>query len=403
MGRKRQGPVRINNGLTWYCRLHIPEKLRGLAGKTRLIRSLETTDHNTALKRYGHVIQQLEDELQGLLSGDTLRQKVSNYQDSGLHPAEAAELILGVKELDPSSSTHESIYNAVAFGNELPISWEELIELWITTRNRKKARDLSAESINSARTAINQIKPYGQPSELTKQSVQRFVDEFPGKATTVQTRCRMLSALMEVGIRKDRLDANPFLKVDFDAEQRLEDKRLAFSDEQLRVLYKQSSNLLFLCLSGLRPGEYCSRRQKDVSHGILSVTDEPDISWRTKNIASIRRLPIPPGFQLTNPDHRVATKMTKLQKECKQLFNDKRLTPHSGRHKFYELSRRAGCDPMAIEAITGHAQKRQSSQYGSYSDDVLLREISKVWEFVNKNIINNNGHENQNTLSDTAT
>lgn len=198
MGRKRQGPVRINNGLTWYCRLHIPEKLRGLAGKTRLIRSLETTDHNTALKRYGHVIQQLEDELQHLLSDDTLRQKVNNYQDSGLHPAEAAELILGVKELDPSSSTHESIYNAVAFGNELPISWDELIELWITTRNRTKARDLSAESINSARTAISQIKSYGQPSELTKQSVQRFIDEFPGKATTVQTRCRMLSAMMEV-------------------------------------------------------------------------------------------------------------------------------------------------------------------------------------------------------------
>jgi hypothetical protein len=71
MGRKSHGPVRLNNGLTYYARLSVPIKLRALAGKTRLIRSLETTNHSVALKRYGTVMQQLEQELDRLINGGT--------------------------------------------------------------------------------------------------------------------------------------------------------------------------------------------------------------------------------------------------------------------------------------------------------------------------------------------
>ena len=48
MGRKSHSPVRLNKGLTYYARLSVPLKLRALSGKTRLIRSLETTNHSIA-------------------------------------------------------------------------------------------------------------------------------------------------------------------------------------------------------------------------------------------------------------------------------------------------------------------------------------------------------------------
>ena len=67
MGRRRKGPVQLNGGDTWYARLWVPEKDRKTASKGTLIRSLKTTNHSEALKRYGAAYAELERELEGLL------------------------------------------------------------------------------------------------------------------------------------------------------------------------------------------------------------------------------------------------------------------------------------------------------------------------------------------------
>ncbi len=331
-------------------------------------------------------MEALEKELGSLLRGDSLRARIDNWKgnDAGLTAAEMAAGVLGVRELDEENPGHSVVFEAIANDADLPINWDELLELWIATRNRKKARVLSDESIKSAKTAIDQILPYGQPTTLTRQDVQRFIDEHKGKPTTVQTRCRMLSALIEVGIRKERIDSNVFTKLEFAAEPKVEDSRQAFTDDMLRTLRKENSPVFWLCLTGLRPGEYASRRPKDIEDGIVSITDEKDLNWRTKNIASIRRVPIPAGFTLMKEGLKVSTAMDYMQAEVKRLFNSSKVSPHSGRHTLYELSRRAGCDPLVVEAFTGHAAKRQSSQYGSFPDAVLIREAQKVWGFVDQ-------------------
>ena len=56
-----------------YCRLVVPTSLRDAAGRRQLTRSLQTDDHNTALRRYGGVLQELEKDLQRLLSEPSLR------------------------------------------------------------------------------------------------------------------------------------------------------------------------------------------------------------------------------------------------------------------------------------------------------------------------------------------
>ena len=139
-------------------------------------------------------------------------------------------------------------------------------------------------------------------------------------------------------------------------------------------------------MTGMRPGEYCSRREKDIINTIISIQDEPDIPRQTKNLASIRRVRKPLGFSLTKPSLAISTKMIYLRTEAKDRFNSKQITPHSGRHTFIELSRRAGCAPRVIDAITGHGKQSVSSQYDEYTDDILIREINKVWSFVSDNI-----------------
>ena len=48
-------------------------------------------------------------------------------------------------------------------------------------------------------------------------------------------------------------------------------------------------------------------------------------------------------------------------------MEDQLATPHSGRHTFYALSRRAGCDQGVIECLAGHNEvtgSRSAKKYG---------------------------------------
>ena len=78
------------------------------------------------------------------------------------------------------------------------------------------------------------------------------------------------------------------------------------------------------------------------------------------------------------------TRTNHWQKGIRKLINDQTCTPHSCRHTFYTLSRRAGCDRQVIEAIAGHTSEEGSQTakgYGRITDEVLRREPSKLWDF----------------------
>jgi integrase len=95
---------------------------------------------------------------------------------------------------------------------------------------------------------------------------------------------------------------------------------------------------------------------------------------------------LPPGFE--RPSNSPKTWRTHLRK----LITDKNVTPHSGRHFFIQTSRRAGCDSQVIAAICGHGSTVGSSTqrgYGEFTDDVLIREAEKVWNYVYSRILKN--------------
>ena len=163
MGRRRKGPVQLNGGDTWYARLWVPEKDRKAAGKGTLIRSLKTTNHSEALKRYGAAYAQLERELEGLLKpkglGD-LRERVEAIRGSNEAPAFLTDVLVGLDYDNPSKEA-VLVYKALQTGKQLPLSWEETVDLWVTTRNREKVRPVTGKTIKALQRCVESIQSFG--------------------------------------------------------------------------------------------------------------------------------------------------------------------------------------------------------------------------------------------------
>jgi len=134
VGRKKQGPYQKKSGGTYYCRLVVPTSLRDAAGRRQLTRSLKIDDHNTAIRRYGGVLQELKKELQRLLFEPSLRQKIAQnsapaFTPDGIYlsPMEKAAVLLGVLSFDESYIRHLQVLNAITGQEPMPVSWDEAL------------------------------------------------------------------------------------------------------------------------------------------------------------------------------------------------------------------------------------------------------------------------------------
>ena len=394
MGRHRAGPIRKGGGATYYARLTVPPELRARAGKTRLIRSLGTTNHGEALKRYGAVYTALEQELAALLAGDALRQKVSlatqpAFTPDGvdLPPAEKAALLLNTKELDENNAEHVAVFEAIKNQQPLAVTWDEGLATWQTERNRVKSRPLSKSSIYCTTKAVNSIRSYGEPHQITKQIIRQWIvdHEKQFSTTTVAGNFRLISSVVQCMVDTDELPSNPFKSISYTATVNKEDERRAFTDDELVKLSTEVPVLYWLCLTGMRPGEFASRLASDIDGDMLVIDEQPTLSWRPKTLSSYRRVPMPPGMELDTSKLKVQSRISRMGFDLRdRVTTDKTATPHSARHTFYELSRRADCDQRVIEVLTGHAKvsgSRSARNYGSMPDEVLKREIQKVWDF----------------------
>ena len=402
MPRRRAGPVRINGGHTWFARLTIPQRLRCQAGKTRLIRSLQTTDHSVALSRYSRVYASLEVELEALLRGNPLRVRIDlshlsedlssdDLKELHISPYEQATHVLGVAELEAGNKEHQAVYESIDKRKELPITWSELVQLWKDERSLSKTRSLAANSITNVEQAVKNISGMFEPSTLTKEDVRAWIKDQQTKVSdaTILVRFKTLKALINVGINEEKLFyVNPFNKVKFSAAKKPSEGKRPFTLEEMKMLKKEIPEIYLMCLTSLRPSEVASRSPQDVSDSIILIDDQPSIDWRPKTMSSYRRVPLPAnrideinGFWQTN-----LSQVKRWQRKLRKLIPDPKATPHSGRHTFITLSRQAGCDSRVIEAITGHASGKDGSQvmqgYGEFKDEVLVREAQKVWDFV---------------------
>ena len=376
--------------------LHVQHKDREVVGKERLLKSLQTTDHTEALKRYATALSQLERDLERLLKPETLRDRVEAWRDpeqlpgeTSLPPLELARLTLG--DFNPDNPTHVQVFDSFNTGQPLPPTWEEALELWV---KEAKRNDVSPSSIPKYKAVVENFSHIGLPHQITKQMVDEWIDQMEEEyePNTIKTKKGYLSAVYEVLIAKDKVNTlNPFKAVKYNPKIPLSAQRRPFTDSEIRLIHKKHPLVFQMILTGLRSGEFFSRNLEDLKDGFLTIDDQPTRNnWKPKTRSSYRRLPVPPGFCLVDHKAKVASKTTTHVRELRKDITDKTATVHSARHTFYSLSRRADCNDSVVEAISGHAKKegsRVAQSYGLFSDEVLLREAQKVWTFVNMHVL----------------
>ena len=397
MGRRKHGPRQLKKGGPFFAVLHVQQKDRPLVGKERLIKSLQTTDHTQAFKRYPTALSQLEKELEELLRPETLRERVEAVRDplvppgeTSLPPMELARLTLG--DFNPEDASHNAVFDSFNTGQPLPPSWDEALELW---EKEAKRRHLSPASVPKYQQVVQDFSPFGLPHQITKDIVREWIDEMEEEfaPNTIKTKKGYLGAVFEALITRDKIDTiNPFKAVKYQPEIPLAEQRRPFTDKEIKVIHQKHPHVFYMLMTGLRSGEFYSRIEEDLCKGFLVIDDQPSKdNWSPKTRSSYRRLPVPPEFQLDLHNIKVRSKSRVLARELRKDIKDKHAPVHSARHTFYSLSRRADCNDSVIEAISGHAKKegsRVAQSYGLFDDQVLLREAQKVWDFVNMDILN---------------
>lgn len=325
----------------------------------------------------------LEHELKQLLAGNRLRQQVEDAR-TGTYWVEEGNLV----PVDPIDAAvihgwerNEEILEALYDGKKLGPTWEELVQLYIRVKARTRARPIAHRTIKAVQLAVNRVVGLCQPKDLNKQHVQRLIGtmEQTLRPVTVRQQLSLLSSVITVAIRNDALDiVNPFTQVDYTAVQDLQVRR-AYTDAELRLL---DGPLLWLVLTGMRPAELATRTPGDIDAGVIIIKAAD--GWRPKTLNSERRVPLPTGVEIKGYSN-WNSELQRWRKQLRKLITDTTVTPHSGRHTFAELGRRSGVEPRVMEALMGHGSSvgaASTRAYGQYTDDVLHREMQKVWALV---------------------
>ena len=74
--------------------------------------------------------------------------------------------------------------------------------------------------------------------------------------------------------------------------------------------------------------------------------------------------------------------------QMRDMFpDDKRLVVHSCRHTFKTICRVVGMAHEISDAISGHLKQNispTSDGYGSYPDELLIKENQRVWDYLDE-------------------
>jgi hypothetical protein len=134
---------------------------------------------------YGATYAELEKELQILVNGPDFRERVAgatedhsmlikgHKKSTALTPIEAIEILL--ESYETSNLLHQHVLNYFVKGTELPIFWNEAVDLWIEVKSRESTWPPSPGSIAKAKRDCLFFTAYAQPSQINCYSLDKFV------------------------------------------------------------------------------------------------------------------------------------------------------------------------------------------------------------------------------------
>lgn len=397
MPRRLVGPLRIRaSNPCWFARYQYPRerweeaKLKGLP--MRRARSLKTTEHSTALVRWGPVYEELKQEALAALDGRLLtEERLAAHLDYPEGIFTAAEELSRQRFRGEGQEQHplwEEAFEALKT-RRLPTSWDDLIRKRQERALASSGRPLSKAWASTAHQAASEAAARGckRPAQIDKGMVRRLQAELPGSPQNRSKLMSVLSGLIQTGLEEDLLDlpSNPFKLVRWSAVTKPEDRYRPLSDHELQKLLACDDPLLtILAMTGLRSGELLSRRPEHLEGSMLQVCAVGD--WRPKTLSSTRRIAIPAALVPVLADA-MPFKASIQQNQSRLLRKVKALFPgavvHGLRHTYVTLARRAGMPLEVMQELLGHSKtERITGGYGAFPDGLLQEWAEKVYRVV---------------------
>jgi integrase len=293
----------------------------------------------------------------------------------------------------------------VALPTVEPFSVRDALNIWLSLGNRNEKT-----SVEMRRLAEEFSSHYdGDLRLLDKRTAIAF---FSAKSThrtraTLKKQHGLLRALCSASVDADLLQNNPFagLKIKFGLDSIVKE---GLNTSEIKAVF--SSDLLakneeidFLCtlslITGARIEELCQLTKSDFRRdgGIRFISINRETEKSTKNLQSIRNVPLHPNFvqyierYLTSretvfsfPASTYGKRSTAVDKRINRLIRHKLKMPttktfHSIRHTFKTLGRDAGIEKEISDCLTGHIGENDASRnYGEYSLETLYRAVSKL-------------------------
>ena len=413
-------PYRRPGKSGYYCRLMLP-KADG-KGYRAIVRSLGTSDHREARRRFPGAYARLQEEA-GLTDHSPqyirrrVQEAVESIEEGFSDIEEEVERISGQKlKRDINSgdyfltSKQETISNALMKKDPklIPPTWEEVIEAWGKRRERKKGTGPGISAINTIKLVIRELNQTSRnlnPLTLNEKETWEWIrwQEAKGiQSTTVQSKVAMLQAVMKAAFVVKLIPSDPLSRLEYQSAPG--ESYRSPTPEEYRAIWEnleclsELDNLLLqtLMLTGMRLDEPASRFGKHLNQeNVLSIESlEEPTPWKPKNSGSTRKVPLPDGLTLPGVDEErqifsqcnyrsgkfgktVAQRIkNKLWKEAK-LPQDKLLVIHSLRAGFIDALRTVQCPLEIEEAIVGHARV-QSKVHRGYGSGYPI-EVKREW------------------------
>lgn len=389
-----------SNSDVWYV------QIRDTAGKRHSL-SLETTDKETAMRRYGQAMKLLQERIRATEAGAKGKWTDEQIEDmrwqidaTEMDAQALAGRITGKGQQDEETgayldkSTQELAERL--HGIKPALTWEELIPKAESRYLQQSGKAYSPSWYEAIGLAIGDC-PFS-PEEATPENIGLWIQAMQSRGLapkTIQLRCSGLSGLINSGIKTGwRTDlVNGFGMVDYTTKK--VKHHVTATDEDMSLIKglaptlpkPQELAILVELFTGIRSHEIKDRKPEDIE------VDAEGIGWLTignaKTDAGIRTTPIPPELTQELIKHwpKKFPHNGTLNKRLKAGVRSV-ITNHSMRHGAKRLHRVAGLDSVLSEALLGHElgsanrQVLESVYGGDYPREQLLEGARKIWTLI---------------------
>ncbi len=268
---------------------------------------------------------------------------------------------------------------------------EAFLDTWAKDRKPDKYDESDARKAFEDFKALVNGKPISKCTRDDARKLVKFYQDQGNKDATVKKKIGLLSSAINLAVKDQKLQFNPFAGVAPDPKDSI--KRLPLSENDMATIRKNIDSLRpsdqvllrFLALTGARLSEPFAIKEEFDENGIRYVI------FGNKTDQSLRRIPLPAPLLplLPNPitgplftgSIGAAEKrlMRFLRGNC--AITDERKVLHGLRHRAKDRLRAAGC-PLDVQyQILGHEEDTVASDYGKgYPLTVITKWMEHIGE-----------------------